>query len=225
MRGLKQPVALLGLLWLFSLSSCGLERIVYLQQPNFVTISAVDKSFTFRKTLENDEYEFRGFELYYKLQTGDETTEDAIEDFNTLGSKGFFRVSSDTDRSTNIDKPLIEVPFKDGTEFDIVVNFSLIPDPVVSTPDETTVPDVNMRRGVAYTSGPDIYYFEHFDYSWLLGDAINLSDADISTAVWADIEAEIPVFLVLYVLSYGKKDLVIDVYSEPLYLGKIEIIF
>lgn len=226
MRGLKQLVfSLLGLFWLLSLSSCGLERIVYLEKPEPVTFSEADATFTFRKILENDEYEFRGFELFYKLQTVDETTEGDIQDFNTLASKGFFRVSSDRDRSTNIDKPLIEVPFKDGTEFDIVVDFSPIPNPVVSTPDETTVPDVNMRRGVAYTSGPDIYSFEHFYYSLLLSDAIGGNDADISSAVWVDIEAGNPVLLVLYVLSYGKKDLVVDVYSEPLYLGNIGIIF
>ncbi|MBA7649642.1 hypothetical protein ES703_57439 [subsurface metagenome] len=207
-----------------ALSACGLEKMTNLSPPKFGAFSSPDKTFTFRKTPENgdntdpDEQFFRGFELYYKIYTQLQETDKNITDFDLL-SKKFHRVSPQNVKP----KPLIPVPIdeRNGTNFDIVVNFSGLTDSNVEV--IYLGLDFNIRRGVSYTETEFLDEYKHFDYS--IPSAFTSGDADVTTDVWTDIENSESVVLVLYALSYGKKDFIYDVYSMAVYLGEIDIRF
>jgi hypothetical protein len=210
---------------LFLLGSCGLQYLVYLAPPTFVDYSAVGDTFTFKKTAANSELEFEGFELYYKLYAEQPSSADTnIEDQPTLVSRGFLRVSSPTDTVTLIAKPLIDVPLGAPVEVTFTVEFTPLDGiPKISSDSSALIPPIEIRRGVPYPYGSlDQYYFKR----WV--DASDtqlyvLTDADVSQAVLANIANDQDVNLVLYGLSYGVRDLSVDVYSEAVYLGTIPI--
>ncbi len=211
-------------LWI-SLSACGLESIVYLNPPEPVSFSSVPPNAVFRKTLDNGDISkepgFRGFELYYKIYP-DTDTDINITDRDTLLTKGFFRIASEDDREGSISMPLFFVPLSDrgGKEFDITVDFSTLPNPEVKAADPSTTEDFTIRRGVVYIEGPYIDQFKHFDK-----DEFELEDADMTEDVYNSIQNSQPVYLVLYALSYGKKDIFIDIYSVSVFIGQIQITF
>lgn len=215
--GVKEPASLVCLFMCLLLTACGLESSVYLEPPKFFSFSPASKTFTFSKTLVNSEMEFRGFELYYKFYTYtiNQLTDNNIKDQKILLTKGFRRIASATDKKDDISKPLISIPpdERKGTEFDITVDFS---DLTITASSEAISPIKDLRRGGGYDDILDEY--KYFDL-----DEFEIEDEDMNEDVLSAIKSFAKVVLVLYALSFGKKDWVYDIYSEAVYLGEIEI--
>ncbi|MBW8003941.1 MAG: hypothetical protein FVQ80_18420 [Planctomycetes bacterium] len=210
---------------LLFLSGCGLEDLLYLNPPENPVAHPGDKTFTFYKTLENSELEFRGFEIYYKFYTWDQYPESNITDRTKFEGMGFKRLSSASDKKDNISRPLIFVPILDRTtkDFTVTIEFESVPDHIITATASVPSQPIEVRRGVAYDASPYLDYFKHFDQA--THSAFESSDADVSPEVWTAIEGIDNIYLALYALSYGKKDLIEDVYSVPVYLGDIEVKF
>lgn len=212
---------------IFFTSSCGLDTIITLKPPEFVGFSNVDKNFIFRATGDYDSYYFRGFELYYKIYLNDATTDSNLLNLSELNTNGFKRIASDSDRINNISKPLIPVDLANhGDVFDIKANFAGIKpsssEPVAEDTDGAAAPpttpfSVKLRRGIAENRlGFDVDQYKPFS-------VFEEGDADISSEIWNAISGNNVVTLVIYALSYGKRDLIIDVYSIAVYLFEIDL--
>ena len=210
------------------LSGCGLEDLLYLNPPENPVAHPGDKTFTFYKTLENSELEFRGFEIYYKFYTWDQYPESNITDRTKLENtfNRISRYSPNKETKDNISKPLIFIPIPDRSiAFEITIHFSIVQNHEISATDILLSQpiDIQIRRGVAYNEGIDPDDFKYFDQAAL--SEFKESDADVSAAVWPDIQDGNTTKVALYALSYGKKDLIEDVYSVAVYLGEIDIIW
>ena len=190
-------------------SSCGLDTIITLKPPEFVGFSDAENYFIFRGTGDYDSYYFRGFELYYKIYLEGSTVDSNLLNLSELTTKGFKRVFSNSDRINNINKPLI--PLDSG---EITVDFDGLEEPILSEPVATT--PVELRRGIADQRIGHVDEFKPFT-------VFEQGDLDISSDIWTAISGDNPVTLAIYALSYGKRDLIIDVYSISVYLGQIDI--
>jgi len=209
---------------ILSTSSCGLYDIITLKPPEFVGFSDAEHYFKFRATGEYDSYYFRGFELYYKIYLTSETTDSNLLSLSELQSKGFKRIASDSDRINIVSKPLIPLDSDNHDDtFDITVDFNGLDEAIPVEPfaaGETVTPvvsfSVELRRGIAddRIEHPD----EFKPFSFFKED-----DSDISSAIWTAIFGGGEVTIALYALSYGKRDLIIDVYSIAVYLFEIDI--
>ena len=224
---------LISLAILCFLPQCGLEYLPYLSQPISLGANDADKTFQFIRTGDNTEAEFLGFEVYYKFYIESQEPDDTITIFNALYSNGFTRLSSSSDLKNLISKPVIKIPFGNTNTITFTLDFNQAPtpkDPETGSNDPTVV-DVSLRRAVYYEpgEGSEIDRFKHFPDT--LDDTTETyqeNDSDIASSVWSLID-ELPtgenVRLALYVLSYGRKDYTVDIYSDALYLGYITVNF
>lgn len=216
---------IVALIILFS-SSCGLDTIITLEPPEYVLHSDADNYFIFRATGEYDSFYFRGFELYYKIYLNDATTDSDLLSLSELNTKGFKRIAAYSDLINNISKPLIPIDSANHDDtFEITVDFDGLEEAIPSEPfaaadDATATPSVlfsiELRRGIAdeRTGFEDQYKpFTVFEED----------DSDISSEIWTAISGGEDITLVIYALSYGKRDLIIDVYSIAVYLFEIDI--
>ncbi len=214
-------------------SSCGLYDIITLKPPEFVGRDDIDNYFKFRATGTvadpYDSYYFRGFELYYKIYLQGSTVDSNLLSLSELQSKGFKRIASDSDRINIISKPLIPIDSANHDDtFEITVDFGGLEDipitePFAAADDATVTPafsfSIHLRRGIAENRlGFDTDYYKPFSV-FEKGDV----GKDISSAIWTAIYGDDPVTIALYALSYGKRDLIIDVYSIAVYLFEIDI--
>jgi len=126
-----------------------------------------------------------------------------------LTSKGFKRIASNSDRINNISKPLISL-----YSGEITVDFDGLEDPIHSEPVATVL--VELRRGIADKR-------IGFEDQYKPFTVFEEGDSDISSDIWNAISGDDDVTLVIYALSYGKRELIIDVYSIAVYLGEIDI--
>ena len=229
---------------LLALSGCGIYQVVTIDAPQAGGYSTIDGTFRFTVTADIAEDAFRGFELYYKFYEPGQTIsggDDNLTSLALLQSHGFRRVSADTERTDNIDRPLIAVPMADripGAAFPYEVNIDFglaedgleplaipaddqLPTPPANDPLPAPIPDVVIRRGIADNRAGFEDEFKPFT-------AFAAADADISgnPAIWAgQIVNRLPALVLLYVLSYGKDDTFQDVYSLPVFLGYIVVSF
>ena len=211
---------------IFFTNSCGLDTIITLKPPEFVDFFNTANYFIFRATGDYDSYYFRGFELYYKIYLNDATTDSNLLNLSELNTNGFKRIASDSDRINNISKPLIPLDSANHDDtFEITVHFDGLEDltpsePFTAADDATVTPAVSfsieLRRGIADNR---IIHADEFKPFTVFEE----DDSDISSGIWAAISANYPVTLVLYALSYGKRDLIIDVYSIAVYLFEIDL--
>ncbi len=223
---------LISLATLCFLPQCGLEYIPYLSQPVSLGANDADKTFQFKRISDNTEAEFLGFEIHYKFYTEIEAPDDTIVTYSALSPNGFTRLSSSDDRRNLISKPLIKIPSGNTNTITFTLDFDQVPekDPGTSSTD-LTVDDVSLRRAVYYEpgEGSEIDSFKHFpDNLDDTTDTYKQTDSDIDSSVWPiinDFPAGDNVRLALYVLSYGRKDYTVDIYSDALYLGYITINF
>jgi len=215
-----------GLIILFT-SSCGLYTIITLEPPEFVGSFDAENYFIFRAAGDYDPYYFRGFEFYYKIYLEGSIVDSNLLSLSELQSKGFKRIASDSDRINNISKPLIPLDSANYTDiFDIKVNFSGIEpssfEPMAENTGGTAAPpttpfSIELRRGIAENRfGYDVDYYKPFS-------VFEGGDADIYSDIWDYISGNEDVTIALYALSYGKRELIIDVYSIAVYLGQIDI--
>jgi hypothetical protein len=219
---LLKPVLVLAIC-LLAMAQCGLEYLPFLTAP--VSIGPSVDIFSVRKTAANDtesaiEWEYQGIELYYKFYLPTETPDNNLTELIELNAKGFRRISSSGDQATSVQKPLIDgKAFLGDVDFDIDMENTDIT--------ETSTPVVvvsEIRRGVPYDSD-EIGYYPYFQR--FLFDDFDAADADVGTSIYGYITS-IPfseIKMAVYALSYGKKDYVVDLYSEAVYLGEIQVNF
>ena len=216
--GLKSAI-LIGFALLTA--ACGLETFPYLSAPQPGSSTGV--TFIFLKTTENSEPEFRGFELYYRLYRSGQFPDSDITDQGSLAARGFHRLCSSSDVENSISKPLVTIPLADRDEsIYITVNFTNLPDPVIMTdPDLSETLNFELRRNVVDETGISPYHFKDF-----AKEHFEIDDSDINSdqELFDEIQTgSPPVQLALYVLSFGKKELIQDIYSVAVYLGSINI--
>ena len=208
------------------LPQCGLEYIPYLSEPVSLG-SYVNDTFQFIRTTDNTETEFLGFEIYYKFYKTDQDPDDTITDFYTLITRGFRRLCSSVDDPDliSISEPLIKIPPANVDQITFTIDFGPAYSDEPTTLNNSTVADVLLRRGVYYSSGTFDEQYKHFDKSFDFINTYLQSDADIGSEIMQEITSGSDLRLALYVLSYGRKDFTLDIYSDPVYLNYIDINF
>ena len=205
-------------------AACGLEFVLTLNPPEYVWTSVIDEFFSVRITDANDEQEFRGLEFYYKLYypVGAGSVPDSainIRNFDDLLANGFKRLSSAGDSEGSVSRPLLKVPLVDrGSEHVITLNFADLEDvkgsviPKFSEDDPVT--EFQLRRGVVDSATREYKRFDDFASD----------DSDVSSIEFTGTgPGPEKVNLLIYALSFGKKDLSTNVYSRSVYLLRIEI--
>ncbi|MBA7530694.1 hypothetical protein ES705_22904 [subsurface metagenome] len=223
----KSILYIITVFLILCLTSCGLYNITTLNPPLFAGIDDVDNYFKFRATGEYDSDYFRGFELYYKIYLQEATVDSNLLSLSELTSKGFKRIAGYSDRINIINKPLIPIDSANHDDtFDITVDFDGLEVPTTPTEPfaagETVAPlvsfSIELRRGIADKRIGHADEFKPFSV-FEEGDA----NTDISIEIWNAISGNNDVTLVIYALSYGKQELIIDVYSIAVYLFEIDI--
>lgn len=211
----------------FGFLSCGIDELPVLSPPLKLTESDSNGTFSFKILTSNSELEFRGFEVYYKFYSLANDAlllaESNLSYYSDMKDYGFFRLTrynSDDDADKNNDNslPLIKVePLQRGFEAEVVINFSDITNPYITSSTETnglvlTPGDLGFRRGVVEVDNTG--YYKSFTDT-LEGD----EDLDNITVD----EAETGIYISLYVFSFGKKEHTEPIYSQALHLSRIQI--
>jgi len=221
---LLKPLLILPM-FLLTMAQCGLEYLPYLTPP--ISLGPSVNTFTVRKPVDNDteidlpEWQYLGIELYYKFYLPTDTPDNNLTELSELNTTGFRRISSPGDQATSVQKPLI-----DGKTFLGDINFTINMDNLdiiktFPTPTVTVVSET--RRGVLYGNfEPDYPFFQQF----LFAD-FDAADADVGASIYdyIDTTPSSKITMAMYALSYGKKDYVIDLYSDAIYLGDIDVNF
>jgi len=216
---LKITVLIFSVFIVLLITGCGIETIPNLNPPE---VSTAPVGLTFSSTVKNDEFYFKGFELYYKFFNKDDPKENDDSNLggvtvDDLKSKyGFYRINSSTDTVNNPDKPLIPVHRGDrGTDFDVKVDFTPLNntespgEPYISS--NVLSSDIKIRRDVHVT-----LYTTFKRFSDLASGDSDVSDiANFDTSLYID--------LMLYVASYGFDINTGEIYSRCKYLGTITL--
>ncbi len=197
--------------------ACGLEYVLALTPPEYIETSIADKYFRIGLTSDNDEPEFRGVELYYKFYGKNETNlVTNLSSFDELVSGGFYRLASDSDEAGKISKPLIAVPVENrGHDTHITLDLSSTANAhIYATPQEAngySLSSLEVRRGVTKSNG------EYKPFSEFAA-----SDPDVNS-ISQDFQVEPEVILLVYAISFGKKDIATDAHSKAVCLFNIRI--
>lgn len=216
-------VALISLL----LPGCGISSYPYLHPPLVSSTLSDEKILNFTNPTDNDPNIFLGFEVYYKFYSQDPSIDEigtadrasiisnpTISTIENLHYHRLFLLSSATTVSEDV--PSILVPFASReSNFTVTINFSNISS--VSFPQveylSTTDQIGRWVRAVSSTAyqllGFDSGSFDNIDYTDIDSSLYNGSPYD---DIWCS----------LYVLSYGRYDIVSNLYSEPVFLGNIK---
>ena len=217
-----KPLLILPM-FLLTMAQCGLEYLPYLTPP--MSLGPSGTTFSVRKTAANDtesalEWEYLGIELYYKFYLQGADTDYNLTELSELTTKKFHRISSYP--GDKIDKPL-QKPLIDGTamagDVDFVIDMENMEITEISTP-VVVVSDI--RRGVPYGS----LELGYPSFQQFLVDDFDAADDDVGTSIYNI--TTIPsskITMAMYALSYGKKDYVVDLYSDAVYLGEIDVNF
>ena len=208
-----------GLLAALTVMSCGLEHIPVLYPPEAEFHGTSLTQARFRATADHDQLGFLGFELYYKFHPLGVGLEDLqnLDTISALTTAGFPRVHSSVDTRDVVTKPLIPIDLVDrGTEFVVVVDFVDEPFVAIDLPFYDEIP---LRRGIyeAELAGLAQYYKSFRDVE----DPGDVDLRDVRVELEGGGYARVTV--VLYALSYGKADLFNPIYSEPVFLGEVEM--
>jgi hypothetical protein len=220
---------------LFLLVSCGLEEgIPVLSIPEYVGAYDIDRLFRFRITEDNGctdcektEPYFRGFEIYSRFFSDniDIQSYNNFTTVNELESNTFKRISyyidsENCDIPTRILKPLIYIPSENrGYRSLVTLDFSDMSDVHIRAENEDTQglssirgqTELEIRRGIEDTDDPG--YFKSFE---------DFKKTDLDVSGLASL-LENRVYILIYVVSYGKFDLSETIYSETLCLGAFEL--
>ena len=197
-------------------TSCGLEFIPYLDPPTVDTVSATP--FRFRGPADEYQFEFRGFELYYKfLEKLDSVTDiQNIASLTDLGREGFRRVHSARDTQDSVTRPLIGVDVLDrGTSFTVLVDFTDASAEPYALVDLLGYEQAELRRGVLLeeVAGVTRHYREFRDF--------DLDAPDLPPGM--DLTNTVELRLALYALSYGVANYTNPIHSTPAFIGVVDI--
>ena len=192
---------------------------------------ATGELFQFQKSSANgdpaviEEVSFLGYDLYYKIYKNGSSIDVNILTIEELQSK-FRRLTSYHPTKGVLASPLVPISLLDRqnlTSFRIAVDFSgNLTEPtrpsiysISGTPDppNTSISIFDFRRGVTYPSTSETKRFAGF----------SSTDADISADIWTDIDNGSPVWIAVYVVSYGLDATYGPLYSIPLYLTYIQL--
>ena len=197
--------------------SCGLEYVLALNPPEYVETSVTDKFYRIMLTNDNSETEFRGVEFYYKFYGKDDTNlATNLSTFDELVSGGFYRMPSSSDETTSITKPLLSIPIANrGYKTQVTLSFADIANVNLDADEQETngytVANIALRRGIDDGTG-----------SYKRFSAFASTDADISY-IGQNFATDPEAKLLMYALSYGKKDITTDAHSKAICLFNINI--
>jgi hypothetical protein len=217
-------------------TTCGLPDPFFLSPPTVPRVaSALDYGFQLQTTDRSAEPEFRGYELYYKIYA-DYSSAQAEANLgggdpgvSQLTAKGFLPVtrgpailpaSGGLTADTTPDfrsAPLIPIATGDrSSAFTITITFNPANlDPSWTaysyTSPTTGAVEQEMDRYVAGIAGCKPFTFGQGNYA--------PSDPDIVKAG----PLSSPIFVAMYVVSYGLQDLSTPIYSYPVYMGYLSL--
>lgn len=206
---------------LIILSSCGLYDSPYIEAPDVKTFTTgIPSSAEIYNRSDNDPEVFRGYEIYYKYydSTSYEWEDDDKTIFQTsdpepgdLTAVGYRRVNTVFTTEETTSYPMIPVDYSDrDSSFTLTVDFN----------DVSASP--NVKPQVIYSGYSNITLYRNIyvynsssgdnEYKSFISDDNESSDADIPVSENT---------LSLYVFAYGKDDNVYNIYSKPVWLGRI----
>ncbi len=226
---MRPRLILVSILVAVMAGGCGLPANYFLSPPATPATLASPIGtpyFQIISTTANSESEFRGFALYYKLYSIDETIESGFgyetSESALLNPKGFLPVCSKTDLfASGHTVPLIYLdpnpPTDKGQEFTITIDFNSPADAKYAYTGPVTMQSISV--GVCRSVADGLGGFKTFDPTEFLS-----TDSDISR-IWTKARAAGSFYLAMYALSYGLQDRVTPIWSWPVYLGYVEIRF
>ncbi|MEW5816499.1 MAG: hypothetical protein AB1798_14045 [Spirochaetota bacterium] len=209
------------------LNSCGIDTYPYPDPPALDTIEEPIEGgsvFRFGNTPNNNVTFFEGFEVYYKFYSAipehstfkkyeaDIITLENSPTLAKLKALNFTRFYSDT-----LKLPLIPINSEIKKDvFSIYIDFSNMGLPDKPYPEvrylDQTFPIFRYVREKEY---------EILEEKGFLPEDFSSDYMDIDGTYYNSQYQH--VYLVLFVLAYGKSDLIYDLYSKPAYLGRIRI--
>lgn len=201
------------------LQACGLESYPYLSPPGLLPHLGSDV-FRFNSVTDNDTDVFVGYELYYKFyqtSSGTQLVSDNFEIANgtnrqdiRLKDAGYRRIRNGAGDPDG--KPLIYLELAQKTaDFEVRIDFSDQGSAKIEF-DGIAKADIPILRGVKDGSGN----YKDFSSADLDVDDDDLAALNIN-------EGAFEVDIAIYALSFGRYELVKDVYSEPILLETVRL--
>jgi len=198
-------------------ANCGIERPTpVLLVPIANSYSDISQNFEFQNQIEADNNKdiLRGFELYYKFYNSatDAAIDNNIQNYYSIitdQTLGFKRITKfeDNDR---IDKPLIPISSERKELISkFTIDFMTTNNVTISINTMESIETKTLFRGV---KDQDTNLYKSFEN-------LLANDADLKSIT--DINNEI--YISLYVMSYGIFELSREIYSEPVWLGNIQL--
>jgi hypothetical protein len=227
---------------------CGLPNYPSLNPPGqpSVLASPGTPTFTINATTQNNELEFKGFELYYKFYATPDQIEQNLQnvlEYNLRTTYGYRPVCYQIDTfsatpptNLHVNKPLIYVqPGDRGTVFSVTITFPGLGSPIQSpvavlfngapyySPKDASQP-LSIRRNVGDTNSLSSTYGQpKLFIAADLADPSTYQSTDIDVqGIWGSVSGGVA-YLAMYVMSYGVQDYTTDLYSTPVYLGYVQI--
>lgn len=164
-----------------------------------------------------------GYEVYYRFSAIGSATDRNLTDLTQLGPNGFVSLRKVDDRHplAPTGRPLIEVPAAARADHRVTLSFGALE--AGADPQVTLSPggSISLRRGVedTFTGRYQRFVCEEFE-----SDPPD-SDVEAYPELPQDCAAGLPVQLQLYAVAYGRDAERYEQFSEPLYLGSINVTF
>lgn len=168
-----------------------------------------------------------GYEVYYRFSAIGEATDRNLPDLTQLGANGFVSLRKADDRHplAATGRPLIEVPSAARAEHRVTLSFAALE---AGTDPQATLSSggsISLRRGVedTFTGRFERFTCEEFESE----DPNDPPDPEVGTypELLQDCAAGLPVQLQLYAVAYGRDAERREQFSDPLYLGSIDVMF
>jgi hypothetical protein len=198
---------------LLALAACGLDYWPYLEPPGDPT-EALPGTPIFQVIYNvTSVTEFRGFEVYYKFYSSDQTRQTGITTLEGLKAANYHRMCSPGTLSMQglPFVPLIPVDLpSEPLDFKTELDFRLSVTPYMDYQGVVPPAYVGIRR----TATDALSETKTFAKSELVE-----TDADLTDVNWDQVDLDNQLYLVIYALSYGLKDINIPLYSTARYLG------
>ena len=219
---------------------CGLASYPYLYKPEVKGFSEKFLRSFYNTPINeiNDSIIFLGFEVFYKIHDPREINspvddpnvlrteaEDFLTESNilsgTISNNGYYRLFETVSGviPDAITKPLVKIPEADrGSDFFITINLTDFHSPILYFPDTDRTGEFSVRRKV-YT-GAAVFEAKGFNI-----DDLEPADPDVPDSL-SDMGNGDIVVVTFYVCTFGYTlDFLQPLYSEPEYIGQIEISF
>ena len=210
------------------LIGCGIDSYPYLSPPKTSSILKPlegEATFQFKNNTENNANYFEGYELYYKFYSSDPSDTEYDSDTSSINltttkdkllSLGYKRLY---EYPLNLSLPLIPVDQDEkNNNFDIYIDFSLLDETVKPYPQAEYLDNsINLARYISINNDDNSDFESFLPISFTEETYSDISSSLLNPLPSSDI------YLSLYVLSYGKYDIIYELYSKPVSLGKIRL--